>query len=190
MRFIVIHFLFFFVLMMRRSCEECRPTIHIFFFSPLVERATGCCWPFWLHHLSGNRPVCVVCAGGRRAGGKGGRKELKMRIEFIYLFIILTVFLFTFLSDALENWILVFLYFLVLADANFPTASMCRDGAKQIRADGHTIPALLEAILTLMPLDTYCWSPVKMSTLIIKIIFLNSMSPFGFLIGQRDGCDG
>jgi hypothetical protein len=75
------------------------------------------------------------------------------------------------LSDALENWILVFLYFLVLADANFPTASMCRDGAKQIRADGHTIPALLEAILTLMPLDTYCWSPVKMSTLIIKIIF-------------------
>ncbi|XP_046448446.1 fucose mutarotase-like [Daphnia pulex] len=50
---------------------------------------------------------------------------------------------------------------LVLADANFPTASMCRDGAKQIRADGHTIPALLEAILTLMPLDTYCWSPVS-----------------------------
>lgn len=37
---------------------------------------------------------------------------------------------------------------------------MCKDGAKQVRADGHTIPALLEAILTLMPLDTYCWSPV------------------------------
>lgn len=45
--------------------------------------------------------LCVREAGA--LGGKGGRKELKMRIEFIYLFIILTVFLFTFLSDALEN---------------------------------------------------------------------------------------
>lgn len=43
---------------------------------------------------------------------------------------------------------------------------MCNEGAKQIRADGHSIPALLEAILTLMPLDTYCWSPVS--------FFLNS----------------
>ncbi|XP_057376672.1 fucose mutarotase-like [Daphnia carinata] len=50
---------------------------------------------------------------------------------------------------------------LVLADANFPTASMCNEGAKQIRADGHSIPALLEAILALMPLDTYCWSPAS-----------------------------
>ncbi|KAK4026665.1 hypothetical protein OUZ56_015692 [Daphnia magna] len=49
----------------------------------------------------------------------------------------------------------------ILADANFPTASMCNEGAKQIRADGHSIPALLEAILTLMPLDTYCWSPAS-----------------------------
>ena len=48
----------------------------------------------------------------------------------------------------------------MLADANFPTSSTCRDGAKEIRADGHSIAALLEAILQLMPLDAYCWSPV------------------------------
>merc|ERR1712136_646079 len=51
---------------------------------------------------------------------------------------------------------------IVLADANFPTSSICRDGgAKEIRADGHQIPAILEAILQLMPLDTYCWSPAS-----------------------------
>lgn len=48
----------------------------------------------------------------------------------------------------------------VLADANFPTSSVCRDGPKEVRADGHSIPALLDAVLQLMPLDTYCWSPV------------------------------
>lgn len=56
----------------------------------------------------------------------------------------------------------------VLADANFPTSSICRDGgAKEIRADGHQIPAILEAILQLMPLDTYCWSPVSAHHLLI-----------------------
>jgi len=51
---------------------------------------------------------------------------------------------------------------LVLADSNFPTSSICRDaGAKEVRADGHSIPAILQAVLQLMPLDTYCWSPAS-----------------------------
>merc|ERR1712071_581823 len=29
------------------------------------------------------------------------------------------------------------------------------------RADGHSIPAILQAVLQLMPLDTYCWSPAS-----------------------------
>ena len=50
----------------------------------------------------------------------------------------------------------------MLADANFPTTSVCREGGcKEIRADGHNIPDLLEGILQLMPLDTYVYAPVS-----------------------------
>jgi len=49
---------------------------------------------------------------------------------------------------------------IVLADAHFPSSSICRSGPKEIRADGHGIPALLEAILKLYPLDPYVDSPV------------------------------
>ncbi|WP_426446211.1 L-fucose mutarotase [Paenibacillus sp. S-38] len=45
---------------------------------------------------------------------------------------------------------------IVLADANFPAASVAQ---RLIRCDGHPIPELLEAILQLMPLDTYTVSP-------------------------------
>ncbi len=41
---------------------------------------------------------------------------------------------------------------IVLADGNFPGASHARN---LIRADGHGVPELLEAILKLFPLDTY-----------------------------------
>ena len=41
---------------------------------------------------------------------------------------------------------------LVLADANFPAESM---GKRVVRADGHGAPELLEAILTLFPIDTF-----------------------------------
>uniref|UniRef100_A0AAQ4QXY4 L-fucose mutarotase n=1 Tax=Gasterosteus aculeatus aculeatus TaxID=481459 RepID=A0AAQ4QXY4_GASAC len=50
---------------------------------------------------------------------------------------------------------------LVLADANFPASSICACGPKEIRADGLGIPQLLEAILKLLPLDTYVPSPVQ-----------------------------
>ncbi|CAG7628504.1 L-fucose mutarotase [Paenibacillus allorhizosphaerae] len=41
---------------------------------------------------------------------------------------------------------------IVLADCNFPAAS---HAARLIRADGHRIPELLDAILTFLPLDSY-----------------------------------
>jgi L-fucose mutarotase len=51
---------------------------------------------------------------------------------------------------------------LVLADGNFPSEGVSRrQGAKIIRADGHGIPELLDAILALMPLDTYIDKPVE-----------------------------
>ncbi|XP_036591598.1 fucose mutarotase isoform X2 [Trichosurus vulpecula] len=44
---------------------------------------------------------------------------------------------------------------IVLADANFPTSSICRCGPVEVRADGLSIPQLLESILKLLPLDTH-----------------------------------
>lgn len=48
---------------------------------------------------------------------------------------------------------------LVIGDGNFPAASMGKD-AIVIRCDGHGVPALLDAILALFPLDTYVEKPV------------------------------
>ncbi len=51
----------------------------------------------------------------------------------------------------------------VLGDGNFPAGSIAgAGGAKLIRADGHGIPELLDAILFLMPLDTYEDTPVML----------------------------
>ncbi|XP_070697132.1 fucose mutarotase [Pempheris klunzingeri] len=55
---------------------------------------------------------------------------------------------------------------LVLADANFPASSICACGPKEIRADGLRIPQLLEAILKLLPLDTYVPSPAAVMHLV------------------------
>lgn len=48
---------------------------------------------------------------------------------------------------------------IVIADGNFPSESIGKN-AKVIRCDGHSIPELLDAILTVFPLDTYTDSPV------------------------------
>lgn len=50
---------------------------------------------------------------------------------------------------------------LVIADGNFPAESMGRD-AIVIRCDGHGVPELLEAVLTVFPLDTYVAEPVQL----------------------------
>lgn len=50
---------------------------------------------------------------------------------------------------------------LVLADANFPAESVGKD-AVVIRMDGHGIPELLDAVLSLFPLDQYVQKPVTL----------------------------
>lgn len=50
---------------------------------------------------------------------------------------------------------------LVIADGNFPSESMGKN-AKVVRCDGHGVPELLEAILTVFPLDTYVETPVSL----------------------------
>ena len=50
---------------------------------------------------------------------------------------------------------------LVISDGNFPAARMGRN-AIVIRCDGHGVPELLDAILTVFPLDTYVDKPVQL----------------------------
>ena len=50
---------------------------------------------------------------------------------------------------------------IVIADANFPAESMGKN-AIVIRADGHSATDLLDAILTVFPLDTYVENPVSL----------------------------
>ena len=50
---------------------------------------------------------------------------------------------------------------IVLADGNFPEESMGKD-AIVVRADGHSVPELLDAVLTLMPLDQYTEKPATL----------------------------
>lgn len=54
---------------------------------------------------------------------------------------------------------------LVLADGNFPAESVGRN-AIVIRADGHGVNELLDAVLTLMPLDRYTEKPVALMSVV------------------------
>lgn len=51
----------------------------------------------------------------------------------------------------------------VLADGNFPAAALAR---RLVRCDGHTIEALLEAIMPLFPLDHAVEKPASVMTLL------------------------
>ena len=50
---------------------------------------------------------------------------------------------------------------IVIADGNFPSETIGKD-AIVIRADGHGVPEILEAILKVFPLDTYVENPVSL----------------------------
>lgn len=52
---------------------------------------------------------------------------------------------------------------IVIADANFPAASVAR---RLARCDGVGVPALLEAVLSLFPLDSYVSAPVALMDLV------------------------
>lgn len=47
--------------------------------------------------------------------------------------------------------------YIVIGDGNFPAASNAK---RLIRLDGHGVPEILDAVLKLMPLDTYVENPV------------------------------
>lgn len=50
-----------------------------------------------------------------------------------------------------------------IGDGNFPGASMAKaEGAVFLRADGHGVPELLDAILQVFPLDAYVETPAML----------------------------
>ncbi len=51
---------------------------------------------------------------------------------------------------------------IVIGDGNFPAASNAK---RLIRADGHGVPELLDAILTVIPLDKYVECPAQLMAL-------------------------
>merc|ERR1712080_128684 len=57
---------------------------------------------------------------------------------------------------------------IVLADDNFPASSTAKAGPREVRADGHSIPVLLEAIMQFLPLDEHVYAPVTLMDLVNK----------------------
>ena len=52
---------------------------------------------------------------------------------------------------------------IVIADGNFPAASIAQ---KLIRCDGHGVPPILEAVLTVFPLDIYVEKPATLMAVV------------------------
>lgn len=54
---------------------------------------------------------------------------------------------------------------LVIADGNFPCHTVGKN-AKVVRLDGHGVPEILDAVLKLLPLDTYTEKPVGLMEIV------------------------
>lgn len=54
---------------------------------------------------------------------------------------------------------------IVLADSNFPAVTM---GKRVVRADGHSVPAILEPLLKLFPLDEFVPMPAAVMAIVNK----------------------
>ena len=55
---------------------------------------------------------------------------------------------------------------IVIADGNFPAESMGKD-AIVIRADGHGVPEILDAVLRMIPLDQYVEQPAALMQVVL-----------------------
>lgn len=76
---------------------------------------------------------------------------------------------------------------LVIGDGNFPAASMAR---RLVRCDGHGVPDLLDAILTLFPLDTFVEKPVALMEVVPGDPTIPKIwKTYEEIIGTRAGLD-
>lgn len=72
-----------------------------------------------------------------------------------------------------------------IGDGNFPHASM---NARVVRCDGHGVPELLEAILKLMPLDTYDQTPVSLMAVVPgDTVATPIWETYAAIVSQYDG---
>lgn len=79
---------------------------------------------------------------------------------------------------------------LVMADGNFPAESIGKN-AKVIRMDGHGACAVLEAVLQVMPLDTYVPQPVTlMQVMPGDPVETPIWDEYAAIIRRQDGRDG
>lgn len=74
---------------------------------------------------------------------------------------------------------------IVLADGNFPAASHAQ---RLVRADGHNVPELLDAILQLFPLDQYVDKPAAlMQVMPGDTVETPIWAQYGAIIKERTG---
>ena len=74
---------------------------------------------------------------------------------------------------------------IVLGDGNFPGDRFAHEGnCKFLRCDGHGVPELLDAILTMIPLDAYVEHPVH---LIHVAFFIMALHADLVAVGLSDG---
>lgn len=73
---------------------------------------------------------------------------------------------------------------LVLADGNFPSASMA---ARLVRCDGNGVSVLLDAVLQLMPLDQYVRHPACLMSVVPGDPYQPGLWPeYAQIIGRRE----
>jgi L-fucose mutarotase len=73
---------------------------------------------------------------------------------------------------------------IVLGDGNFPSAGLA---VRLVRADGHGIPELLDAMLKFFPLDTYVEKPVSLMNVVPGDITIPSVwNRYEDIIGAYD----
>jgi L-fucose mutarotase len=74
---------------------------------------------------------------------------------------------------------------IVLGDGNFPAASCAR---RLVRLDGHGVPEILDAMLTLFPLDTFVEAPVGLMQVVPGDLTVPAIwDKFRAIISQREG---
>jgi L-fucose mutarotase len=73
---------------------------------------------------------------------------------------------------------------LVLADGNFPAASVAQ---RLVRCDGNGTPALLDAILQVLPLDQYVTQPVALMAVVPGDLHKPTIwNQYSEIIGRRE----
>ena len=73
---------------------------------------------------------------------------------------------------------------LIIADGNFPSAAYAQ---RLVRADGHNVPELMDAILQFLPLDIYVEKPVAIMELVVDDTYQPEIWPvFEKIVRKHD----